>query len=228
METSPGLPSRERADDPTGYERHFDLREAPFALTANPRFVFESRSLSSAIEEITQALGRHEPLVVVTGRAGTGKTLVCRTLADLRDPHTFVAVLATAPASRDDLLRQLLDQFGLLSLDSSGAAAASRFEIVRTLEQFLASLGNLKARAVIVVDEAHRLSSEVLDELRWLSNFETDERKLLQIVLLGEPSLDEIIERPELGALRQRVTRRHTLGTLSSDEVAPAIRERTR
>jgi general secretion pathway protein A len=228
MEPRSSRTSGKRSGEPAGYEGHFDLREPPFALTANPRYVFESRSLSSAVQEITRALERHEPVTVITGAAGTGKTLMCRTLANMRDPHTFVAVVSAAPASRDDLLRQLLDQFGLLSADSSGAAAASRFELVRTLEQFLASLAKVSARAVIVVDEAQRLSSDVLDELRWLSNFETDERKLLQIVLLGEPLLDEMIERPEFNALRQRITRRHALGALMPDEVAPYIERRVR
>jgi general secretion pathway protein A len=210
----------------TTYEGHFELREAPFALTPNPRFLFESQSISAAMAAMAEALKRHEPLVIVTGAPGTGKSLVCQALATRKDPRTFVALISAAPDSRDDLLRVILDEFGVLSSDSRGAAAARRFELVRTLQQFLAGLDAVKARALIVVDDAHRWGAETLDEARWLSNFETDSRNLLQVVLVGEPQLDEMLGRPDLEPLRQRATRRQELVALQPGEVAPYIERR--
>jgi general secretion pathway protein A len=212
----------------TTYEGHFELREAPFALTANPHYLFESRSLSTTMAAIAEALKRHEAIVIVTGASGTGKTLVCRALASRKDLRTFVALISTPPDSRDDLLRHILDEFGVLSSDNRGAAAAQHFELVRTLRQFLAGLDKVKARALIVVDDAHRWPAEMLDEARWLSNFETDSRKLLQVMLVGEPHLEEMLARPDLEPLRQRATRRQELLALQPEEVGPYIERRLR
>jgi type II secretory pathway predicted ATPase ExeA len=211
---------------PNGYEPDFGLLESPFALTPNPRYLFESRSHSTALEQVAHALPRHEPLIVITGAVGTGKTMLCHIVAQRRDARTFVAIIATPPASGDDLLRQVLDEFGVLPRESSLVAQAGRFELVRTLQQFLASLVPLKAQAVIVIDEAHRLPIDVFDQLRMLSNLETDTRKLLQIILVGEPELDDVLRQPELRPLLQRVTRRHELQPLMPAEVHGYIERR--
>ena len=211
---------------PNAYEPDFGLLESPFTLTPNPRYLFESRSHATALEQVAHALPRHEPLIVITGAVGTGKTMLCHIIAQRRDARTFVAMISTPPASGDDLLRQVLDEFGVLPRDSRLVAEASRFELVRTLQQFLASLVPLKAQAVIVIDEAHRLSIEVFDQLRMLSNLETDTRKLLQIILVGEPELNGVLEQPELRPLRQRVTRRHELRPLMPAEVRGYIERR--
>jgi type II secretory pathway predicted ATPase ExeA len=211
---------------PGKYEPHFGLREPPFTLTANTRFTFDSRAYAGVVETIVRALERHEPLLVITGPPGSGKTLVCRTVADWRNSRTFVALVSTPPANANDLLRLVLDQFGVLPRDSRRSAEATQFELVRTLEQFLASLGSLGARAVILVDDAHRLSNEVFEGLRSLINFETETKKLLQLVLLGEPRLGALLSDPELTQLNQRVTRRYLLGPLLPEEVAGYIEHR--
>jgi type II secretory pathway predicted ATPase ExeA len=208
------------------YEPDFGLLESPFTLTPNPRYLFESRSHSTALEQVAHALPRHEPLIVITGAVGTGKTMLCHIVAQRRDARTFVAIISTPPTSGDDLLRQVLDEFGVLPRESRLVAQASHFELVRTLQQFLASLVPLNAQAVIVIDEAHRLSIDVFDQLRMLSNLETETRKLLQIILVGEPELDGVLEQPQLRPLRQRVTRRHELQPLMPAEVRGYIERR--
>jgi type II secretory pathway predicted ATPase ExeA len=212
--------------NPGNYELHFGLRESPFTLTANTRFTFDSRAYAGVVETIVRALQRHEPLLVITGPPGSGKTLVCRTVADWRNGRTFVALITTPPASASDLLRLVLDEFGVLPRDSRRSAEATPFELVRTLEQFLGSLGSLGARAVVLVDDAHRLSKEVFEGLRSLINFETNTEKLLQLVLLGEPRLAALLSDPELTQLNQRVTRRYVLGPLLPGEVAGYVEHR--
>jgi type II secretory pathway predicted ATPase ExeA len=219
-------PAALEADEIAGYERHFGLREPPFTLTANTRFTFPSRAYSVVVDAIVRSLERHEPLLVVTGLPGSGKTLVSRTVAGWRNERTFVASISIPAVDRDDLLRLILDEFGVLPRDSRRSAEAGHFELTRTLQQFLESLGSLNARAVIVVDDAHRLSTLVLQELRSLVDFETEARKLLQIVLLGEPPLLDLLATPALSSLNQRVTRRYVLEPMTAEEVQPYIEHR--
>ena len=211
---------------PVSYEQHYGFRESPFTLTANPRFIFDSRAYAGVLDAITRALQRHEPLLVVTGPPGSGKTLMCRAVTGWRDERTLVALIQTPPACTTDLLRLVLDQFGVLSRDGQRSAEASAFELTRALERFLGTLGARDARAVILVDDAHRVSKEVLEGLRSLINFETDTKKLLQIVLVGEPMLADILADPEITQLNQRVTRRHVLGPLLAEEVDGYIEHR--
>jgi general secretion pathway protein A len=208
------------------YEERYGFRESPFTLTVNPRFVFDSQAYSGTLDTITRALHRHEPLLVITGAPGSGKTLVCRTVMSWRDERTLVAAVLSPPASGHDLLRLLLDQFGVLPLDSRQSAEANYFDLSRTLGNVLGSLGWFGARAVILVDDAHRLPKGVFEVLRSLMNFETDTQKLLQIVLLGEPRLGGVLSDPDFTQLDQRITRRYVLGPLLPEEVAGYIERR--
>jgi len=147
-----------RPDDAlNGYEPDFGLLESPFTLTPNPRYLFESRSHSTALEQVAHALPRHEALIVITGAVGTGKTMLCHIVAQRRDARTFVAIISTPPASGDDLLRQVLDEFGVLAHDSRVIAEAGRFELVRTLQQFLASLVPLTVAGATLRTRSHWL-----------------------------------------------------------------------
>jgi general secretion pathway protein A len=210
----------------SGYESYYGLVESPFSLTPNPRFLFESRSHSAAFEHVTYALRRREALVVVTGEIGTGKTMLCRTVLQRLEPRTFLSVVTDPLLSSDDLLTQVLDDFGLLTSDPGRRATANRHDLIRTLQQFLASLGSLQAHAVIMIDEAQHLQPEVLEQIRLLSNFETEESKLLQIILVGQPDLEDLLARPEMRQLEQRISRRHRLEALAPDEVQRYIERR--
>jgi general secretion pathway protein A len=217
------------AEDPPGYERHFGLAESPFALTSNPRFLFESTSHQAALKEIAYGLPRREPIIVVTGAIGTGKTTLCRIVAERQGPRTVVATISSPPDNVDDLLRQILDGFGVLTDDTSQVVQASHYGLLRTLQQFLTSLVPLDAQAIILFDEAQHLRPDMLEQIRLLSNLDADgrdSRKLLQIILVGQPELDDLLSREDLRQMSQRISRRHRLGPLQPTEVAAYVDRR--
>jgi general secretion pathway protein A len=208
--------------DSDGYEPFFGLAEAPFTLTSSPRFLFESASYLAAFKEIAYALSRREQIIVVTGPIGTGKTTLCRMIGERRDPRTFVGIVSSPPQTVDDLLRQILDGFELLTDDTRSIVEASRYGLLRVLRQFLDSLIALKAQAILVFDEAQHLPANILEEIRLLLNLDTD-GQVLQIVLVGQPELDAILARTELGQMDQRISRRHRLEPLQLAEVSAYV-----
>jgi len=216
--------------DPSPAEKFFGLAARPFSLTPDLRFAYHSRSHTHALEEVTTALRRREGLVVVTGAIGTGKTMLCRSMLESFESRTFLSVILDPGLEVEDLLRQVLTDFGIIgSADAPEPGTMSevtRHQFVSTLQQFLASLIPLHAHAVIMIDEAQRLNPRVLEEIRLLSNFETDEAKLLQIVLVGQPDLDEMLQHPKMQQLNQRVARRCELYPLSESEVGDYIERR--
>jgi len=211
-------------------EKFFGLAARPFSLTPDLRFAYHSRSHTHALDEVTSALRRREGLIVVTGPVGTGKTMLCRSMLESFESRTFLSVILDPGLEVEDLLRKILTDFGILSgVDAAGPGPmteVTRHQYVTTLQQFLASLIPLQAHAVIMIDEAQRLNPRVLEEIRLLSNFETDEAKLLQIVLVGQPELDEMLRRPQMQQLNQRVARRCELQPLSEGEVGDYIERR--
>jgi general secretion pathway protein A len=216
--------------EPTAAEKFFGLAARPFSLTPDLRFAYHSRSHTHALEQVTSALRRREGLIVVTGPIGTGKTMLCRSMLDNFESRTFLSVILDPGLEVEDLLRQVLTDFGIMSgIDAPASGPLSevtRHQFVSTLQQFLASLIPLHAHAVIMIDEAQRLNPRVLEEIRLLSNFETDEAKLLQIVLVGQPDLDDVLRRPDMRQLNQRVARRCELYPLSESEVGDYIERR--
>jgi general secretion pathway protein A len=210
------------------YEEYYGLLAHPFSLTPDLRFVYPSRSHSQALEQVSDALKRREGLIIITGEIGTGKTVLCRAFLETLEPRTFLSVILDPRLSVDDLLQQVLADFGLISLGDpqSRPSAVDRHQLVSTLQRFLATLMSVGAHAVIMIDEAQHLDPTVLEEIRLLSNFETDDAKLLQIVLVGQPNLDEVLRRPDMRQLSQRVARRFELHPLSPDEVQDYIERR--
>src|SRR5438105_4419869 len=152
------------------YEPFFGLHEAPFSLAPNPRYLFESASHAAALAQVAHAVDRREPLIVVTGEIGTGKTLLCRTLVRRLDPTILVSVNTDPLLDRDDLLKQLLRDFGIISNDRTAVQSTSRHDLADTLADFLRSLAGLRAHALVVIDEAQHLHPDVLEQLRLLSN----------------------------------------------------------
>jgi general secretion pathway protein A len=222
QETSPSSVS-----DDGGYERHFGLAEPPFAPASSGRFLFESWSGQAALEEISRGLRRHDPVFVITGAAGTGKTTLCRVIDERCGPRTLVATLHTPPRDVGDLLRQVLDGFGVLTGDSREVISVSHVELLKTLRQFLRSLLPLNAQAMIVFDEAQELPLEMLEQILLLSNLKIeDDRQLLQIVLVGRPELDDRLARQKLAHTDQRIARSYRLQPLDQSEVSAYISHR--
>ena len=210
-----------------GYAAHFGLREQPFALTPNPRYAFESRAHKAALEQLTLGL-RRDGVTVVIGEVGTGKTMLCRVVAEQRDPRVIVAILTKVPASGEEFLRHLLVEFGVSAAGNHRMAAAGRLDLFHALEQFLASLVPLGVRAVALIDDAHRLTPGALEEIRLVSDLSVAGRRLLQVALIGQPELDTLLARADMRSLQQRVTHRHSLGPLEPEEVRSYIEWRMR
>jgi len=208
------------------YEPFFGLTEAPFSLAPDPRFLFASASISAALEQLAYALGRREPLIIVTGEIGTGKTLLCRAVMKRIPRETFLSVIDDPLLERDDLLKQMLEDFGVIAKDRSRLTETTRHELVEALQAFLRSLGSIQAHAVVAIDEAQHLRPEVLEQIRLLSNMNDEKGTLLQIILVGQPELETLLSQPELRQLQQRVTRRFRLEPLNQEEVREYIDHR--
>jgi general secretion pathway protein A len=214
---------------PDDYEPFYGFRQTPFSLTPNPRFVFPSASHERALQTILHALARREGLMLLTGDIGCGKTTLCRRLLTLLPPRTFISVVLNPFLTAEDLLKQVLLDFGLVSpSDIRGGALtnASCHDLVRTLHDFLGSLARLNASAVIILDEAQDLMLRTIEQIRLLSNYETDSAKLLQIILAGQTNLESILALEQLKQFGQRISRRCRLEPLEAHEVRPYIARR--
>ncbi len=209
-----------------GYEPFFGLKEAPFSLAPDTRFLFASESHSAALAQVAYAVERREPLVVVTGEIGTGKTLLCRIMLQRLPLKTFLSVIDDPLLESDDLLKQLLEDFGVISKDRAKLTEATRHELVQTLHAFLNSLVRIQAHAVVMIDEAQHLRPDVLEQIRLLSNIDDARGTLLQIILVGQAGLEPLLSRPELRQLQQRVSRRFRLEPLNRHEVEQYIEHR--
>jgi general secretion pathway protein A len=210
------------------YEQYFGFAEKPFSLTPDPKYLYRSESHANAFELLQYALDRREGFVVITGDIGTGKTTLCRALLDQPDRKTFTALLLNPFLSEEDLLKAVLQDLGVLSrgyIPPTGQQP-SKQDLINTLHDFLLSLVPLGARAVLFVDEAQNLPLKTLEQIRILSNLETDKEKLLQIILVGQLNLVPLLRSPELRQLDQRITIRYQLTPLSKEEVAAYIAHR--
>ena len=175
---------------------------------------------------MANALERREPLVVITGDIGTGKTLLCRTVLKRLPFKTFLSVINDPLLEADDLVKEMLKDFGVIAKDPARFRGATRHELVQTLHAFLSSLAPIQAHAVVMIDEAQHLRPDVLEQIRLLSNIDDSRGTILQIILVGQLSLEPLLSRPELRQLQQRVSRRFALEPLNRDEVQQYIEHR--
>jgi general secretion pathway protein A len=204
------------------YLEYYGLKEAPFDLTPNPRFLFFSAKHREAFNHLLYGVRERKGFVQLTGEVGAGKTTICRALLRELGDRFATALILNPVADADQLLRSIAMEFGL------NAKGLDRSETLSVLNQFLIDLLSRGRDAVLIVDEAQSLTPELLEQVRLLSNLETDDRKLLQIVLMGQPELRDRLNDPQLRQLRQRITVRFHLQALQRGELWPYIQHRLR
>ena len=211
------------------YETFYGLKEQPFAISTDPKFLFLSAPHRRAYDEMMAGLTRDESLLLLTGETGSGKTTLCRGIIGALGERTFSSVLHQPYMTGPEMLRLILRDFGLVSkedLRRGTLAGADIPHLMEVLEGFLRGLASLQSRAVVVIDEAQSLSPTLLDEVRMLTAFERDGRRLIQIVLCGQPMLLNTLKTEPMYALNERITRRVVLTPLSPAEVESYIYHR--
>jgi type II secretory pathway predicted ATPase ExeA len=211
------------------YESYYGFTEKPFSLTPDPKYLYRSQSHGDAFDLLQYAIRRREGFVVVTGDIGTGKTTLCRALLEQIDRTTFTALVLNPFLTEEDLLKRILQDFGVISRDEVKAgrlAHVTKQELIETLYDFLLSLVPLKASAVLIIDEAQNLPLQVLEQIRILSNLETDKEKLLQIILVGQLNLQTLLRSPGMRQLDQRVSIRYELKPLDGEAVSAYVPHR--
>lgn len=204
------------------YEEFYGLRDNPFRLTPDPDYLFLSTGHQEALGHLLFGVNEGSGVVVISGEIGTGKTTLLRTLVRNLDAGTTVAYIFNPALSSLELLQTINAEFGL------PATSTSKKELIDELNHFLLDQQAAGQRVVVIIDEAQNLEPSVLEQLRLLSNLETERAKLLQIILVGQPELRAILARPELAQLDQRVTLRWHLGPLNAAETAAYVRHRLR
>ena len=204
------------------YERFYDLRERPFALSPDPDYLYPSRVHREALDYLRYGLESHAGFVVITGEIGSGKTTLLQTLLRGLDTQTTVGRIVNTMLEPRELLETIMIDFGL---DPGGR---SKPLLLRDLAQYLVDQRLAGRLVLLVIDEAQNLSLGALEELRMLSNLETEKSKLLQIILVGQPNLRDKLSSPELEQLRQRITVSYHLPPLDADETASYINHRLR
>ena len=209
------------------YEDYYRFRCQPFGLAPDPECLFKSDSHQQALDQLLRGIRRREGMLLLTGDVGTGKTATTRALLRLLDKNIFTAVVLNPFVSEGELLRVLLQDFGVVS-DGPALQDASRQSLVETLNRFLLSLAGLGASALAVVDVAQNLRPGVLEQLRVLGALDADQQKLLQLLLVGQPELHTMLGLPEMRQLNQRITRRCTIRPLTRDEVEQYVGFRVR
>src|SRR5690349_6740061 len=204
------------------YERFFQLRERPFALSPDPEYLYPSRVHQEALDYLRYGLESQSGVIVITGEIGSGNTTLLQTLLRNVDSGTTVGRIVNTMLEPRELLETIMIDFGL------DPAGKSKPLLLRDLSQYLVDQRLAGRNVLLVIDEAQNLSLGALEELRMLSNLETEKSKLLQIVLVGQPDLREKLAAPELEQLRQRITVSYHLPPLDAEETGNYINHRLR
>jgi general secretion pathway protein A len=206
------------------YKAFFKLTRNPFELTPDPNCFVPTKHHDEALASLYYGVRRHKGLVVVTGEVGTGKTLLLRCLLRLLEQSKDIAYayLFNSTLSPTEFLQYAVSDFGL------SASGRNKCELLTELSRFVIARGARHMTTVLIVDEAHQLSAETLEEIRLLSNLETSTEKLMQIMLVGQPELDEKLDSMGLRQLKQRIALRTQLVPLSAEETKIYIEKRLR
>ena len=202
------------------YLEYYNLREAPFNITPDPRFLFFSVKHQEAFNHLLFGIHQRKGFIELTGEVGAGKTTVCRKLLEELGPRYKTALILNPCLTSYQLLKTVALEFGLKP------RGIDRVAYLQALNEFVLKEVNEGNNVVLVIDEAQDLSDELLEQVRLLSNLETDHQKLMQIVLMGQPELRKKLMQPELRQLRQRITVRYHLQPLDLAETAGYINHR--
>jgi general secretion pathway protein A len=207
------------------YLSFFGLNEKPFAITPDPRYLFLSARHAEALAHLVYGIKEAGGFIQLTGEVGTGKTTIIRSLLAQIPKDAEVALILNPRVSATEFLLTICEELGIGVPDES---VQSGKDLVDILNAYLLRAHSKGRRVVLVVDEAHHLDRDVLEQVRLLTNLETATHKLLQIILIGQPELRELLERNDLRQLAQRITGRYHLNPLSRDETAAYVRHRLR
>jgi putative secretion ATPase (PEP-CTERM system associated) len=203
------------------YERFYGLRERPFSLTPDPSYLYPSSVHKEALSHLRYGIEGHAGFIVITGEIGCGKTTMLQTVLRALDKKTSIARLMNTMLDARELIEAIMLDFGLEPHHNS-----SKPYLLRDLARFLVDQRNAGRLSLLVIDEAQNLSIQALEEVRMLSNLETEKSKLIHIILVGQPNLRDLLARPELEQLRQRVTVSYHLEPLKADDTYAYINHR--
>ena len=202
------------------YLEYYGLTEPPFDITPNPRFLFYSAKHREAFNHLLYGIRERKGFVQLTGEVGAGKTTLCRAMLEQLEGHYATALILNPVMSPNELMKAIAIEFGL------PVNGLDRLDTLAVINQFLLQQVERDQDTVLIIDEAQDLTDELLEQVRLLSNLETDDRKLLQIVLMGQPELRDKLNNPRLRQLRQRITVRYHLPPLTRFEVNQYVQHR--
>ena len=204
------------------YLEHFGLAEPPFRITPHTDFFFDGADRGATLGALIYAILHDEGIVKLSGEVGSGKTMLCRVLMERLPPHVETIYLATPSLARDEILHAIADDLELRLTHERTTVA------LRELQEHLIRLYGAGRRVVVLIDEAHVMPEETLEQVRLLSNLESNRHKLMQLVLFGQPELDATLAKPSLRQLRDRITHAFRMRPLSAPEVAKYVSFRMR
>jgi len=196
------------------YLEHYGLNEAPFRITPHTDFFFSGANRGSTLDALLYAITNDEGIVKISGEVGSGKTMLCRMLMERLPQSVVVVYLANPSLSRADILYALADELGIEIAEQSRSGI-----VMRSLQEHLVGLYAEGKQVVVLIDEAHAMPMETLEEIRLLSNLESNRHKLLQLVLFGQPELDTILARTDMRQLRERITHNFGLDPLLREDI---------
>jgi len=202
------------------YKEFYGLREYPFNMTPDPQFLFLSRHHRVALDVLHYGISERKGFIAITGEVGAGKTTLCRALLEQLGPQFSTALILNPVLDADQLMKAIAMELGLQ------VKGMDRLETVAEINRFLLQQVERGKDTVLIIDEAQDLTRELLEQVRLLSNLETDERKLLQIVLMGQPELRDRLNEHSLRQLRQRISIRYHLHPLRHGEISQYIQHR--
>ncbi len=204
------------------YEEYFGLKSKPFSIVPDPAYFFMSSGHREALAHLMYGIENEGGFVLLTGEVGAGKTTVCRRLLQSMPEDVDVAFILNPKVSVDELLATICDEFRI----SYPAGTTSIKVFVALINDYLLDIHQRGRRAVVIIEEAQNLKPEVLEQLRLLTNLETNQRKLLQMIMLGQPELRDMLHHPQMRQLSQRITARYHLGPLRREEVRQYVGHR--